>query len=114
MIGASQEPRLTDIVEAIELIRGETTGLTLDTFEVNKAKRWIVERGIEIISEASRHLSAELKARHPDIPWPKIAGVGNVIRHDYERVDPDVLWGIVTNHLPPLEEVCRDELARLL
>jgi uncharacterized protein with HEPN domain len=61
-------PRLTDIVEAIELIRSEMAGVTLQAFEPDKRKRWLVERGIEIISEASRHLSNELKARRPEIP----------------------------------------------
>jgi hypothetical protein len=47
-------PRLTDIIEAIEHIRTEMTDVTLDAFECDWRKRWIVERGVEIISEASR------------------------------------------------------------
>jgi uncharacterized protein with HEPN domain len=78
------------------------------------AKAWLVERGIEIISEASRHLSEELKARHPGIPWPKVAGIGNVLRHEYEDVAYDVLWHVVSDDLPPLEQACRQELARAL
>ena len=105
-------PRLTDIVEAIELIRSEMAGVTLQAFEPDKRKRWLVERGIEIISEASRHLSDELKARHPEIPWQKVAGIGNVLRHEYEHVAHDVLWHVVRDDLPPLEKACRDELAR--
>jgi uncharacterized protein with HEPN domain len=54
--------RLTDIVEAIELIRDEMAGVTLAAFEHDRRKRWLVERGIEIISEASRRLSAGMKA----------------------------------------------------
>jgi uncharacterized protein with HEPN domain len=46
-------------VEAIELIRSEIAGVTLEAFEPDKRKRWLVERGIEIISEAIRHLSFE-------------------------------------------------------
>ena len=65
----SLAPRLTDIVEAIENIRSETAGVSLDVFEADWRKRWLVERGIEIISEASRRLRDELKARHPEIPW---------------------------------------------
>ena len=72
--------RLTDIVEAIELLREEMAGVTLAAFERDRRKRWLVERGIEIVSEASRHLGADLKARHPEIPWPKVAGIGNVLR----------------------------------
>jgi uncharacterized protein with HEPN domain len=105
--------RLTDIIEAIELIRDEMAGVALDAFERDKRKRWAVERGIEIISEASRHLPNELKARHPNIPWAKVAGIGNVLRHDYEHVAHDVLWRVAFDDLAPLEKVCREELARL-
>jgi uncharacterized protein with HEPN domain len=70
---------------------------------------WV--RGLEIVSEASRHLDAELKARHPEIPWPKVAGIGNVLRHDYERIAPDVIWRLAQTDLPVLEKVCRMELA---
>ena len=102
--------RLIDIIEAIERIRGETAGMTLDAFEDDWRKRRLVERGVEIISEASRHLTDELKSRYPEIPWPKVAGIGNVLRHEYERIAPDVLWSVARDDLPPLEKVCREEL----
>ncbi len=107
----SQTLRLKDIAAAIELIDSEMTGVTLQAFEPDTRKRWIVERGIEIISEASRHLTSELKQRHPQIPWQEVAGIGNVLRHDYERIAHDILWHVVKNDLPPLLEVCRLELA---
>jgi uncharacterized protein with HEPN domain len=112
MATSSSIARLTDIIEAAELIRSEMAGVTLQGLESDKRKRWLVERGIEIISEASRHLNDELKARHPDIPWPKVAGIGNVLRHEYERIAYDVLWRVVRDDLPPLEKACREELAR--
>ena len=71
-------PRLVDIVEAIALIRDELSGIDFAAFERDRRKRWIAERGIEIVSEASRHLPDDLKARHPDIPWRKVAGIGNI------------------------------------
>jgi len=111
MAQPSPVPRLTDIIEAIELIFSEMAGVTLDAFEPDRRKRWLVERGIEIISEASRHLPDALKAQHAGIPWPKVAGIGNVLRHDYEHVAHDVLWHVVRDDLPPLEKVCREELA---
>ncbi len=85
--------------------------IPLDVFKTDWQRQWVVERGIEIISEASRHLPTELKARHTDIPWSKVAGIGNVLRHAYEHVALDVLWGVVRDDLPPLEKVCREELA---
>ena len=112
MVGASAEPRLLDIIENIELITQDMAGVTLDAFEADTRKRRTVERCIEIISEASRHLSDGLKARHPMIPWRKVAGIGNVLRHEYERVAPDIIWHVVNDDLPALDKACRDELAR--
>lgn len=100
------------MLEAIEHIRTVTTGTTLDEFESDWQKRWLVERGMEIISEASRRLGDELKARHPEIPWPKVAGIGNILRHEYERIAPDILWKLVQDDLPALEKACREALAR--
>ena len=74
MSAGSLIPRLTDMVEAIERVRGLIVDTPLDAFETDWQKQWLVERGVEIISEASRHLTGDLKARHPDIPWPKVAG----------------------------------------
>jgi uncharacterized protein with HEPN domain len=111
MAERSPIPRLTDIVEAIELIRSDMAGVTLEAFEPDIRKRWLIERGIEIISEASRRLPDELKARHPDIPWRKVAGIGNVLRHNYEDIAAPVIWALVRDDLPPLERVCRAELA---
>jgi uncharacterized protein with HEPN domain len=69
-----------------------------------------VERGVQIISEASRHLSADLKSRHPEIPWVKVAAIGSVLRHDYERISPDVIWKLATADLGPatkqLNQIC--------
>jgi uncharacterized protein with HEPN domain len=111
MTPSSPAARRTDIIEAIELIQTEMIGVSLTALETDKRKRWLLERGVEILSEASRHLPDALKARHPDIPWRKVAGIGNVLRHDYERVAHDVLWRVVQDDLPPLEQVCRLELA---
>jgi uncharacterized protein with HEPN domain len=82
-------------------------GVTLEAFEQNWEKRWLVERGIEIISEASRHLTDDIKEQRPEIPWPKVAGIGNVLRHAYDHVAPDVL---AQDDLAEIEKVCREEL----
>jgi uncharacterized protein with HEPN domain len=107
---SSPIPRLDDIVEAARLIRDEMTDVTLEAFEADTPKRWLVERGLEIISEASRHLPSALKARHSSIPWRKVAGIGNVLRHEYERIAHDVLWRVVHDDLAELERVCLEEL----
>jgi uncharacterized protein with HEPN domain len=112
MAASSLAPRLTDILEAIERIRAEMAGVSIEAFEADWRKRWLVERGVEIISEASRRLTDELKLRHPGIPWAKVAGIGNVLRHEYEGISAPVMWKLVQADLSPLERVCREELAR--
>jgi uncharacterized protein with HEPN domain len=121
MAARSRVPPLADMVEAIGHIRTVTAGVTLEgfevdwqRFEVDWQKRWLVERGLEIVSEASRHLDDELKARHPEIPWSKVAGIGNVLRHDYERIVADLLWNLLQDDLLTLETACRNELAARL
>lgn len=113
MPSPSAKPRLSDIVEAIGYIRSDMDNATLESFAANRRKRWQVERGLEIISEASRHLPDDMKVRHPDIPWRKVAGIGNVLRHEYMRVAADILWRLVRDNLDDLEQACRTELAAL-
>jgi uncharacterized protein with HEPN domain len=57
-------------------------------------------------------LTEALKARHSEIPWSKVAGIGNVLRHDYESIAAPIMWKLAQDDLPLLERVCRDELAR--
>jgi uncharacterized protein with HEPN domain len=63
-----------------------------------------VERGIEIISEAVRHLPDELLATRSDMPWAEIRGIGNRIPHEYHRVSPRIIHAVVTDDLPALRE----------
>jgi uncharacterized protein with HEPN domain len=67
---------------------------------------------VEIISEASRHLPNELKARHPHIPWRKVAGIGNILRHNYENIAAPIMWKLAQEDLFALETVCREELTK--
>ncbi len=52
-----------------------------------------------------------MKSRHPEVPWSKVAGIGNVLRHEYGDVAPDILWNLARQDLPALEKACREELA---
>jgi len=74
---------------------------------------YAVTRCFEIISEASRRLPDDLKARHPQIPWRDIAGAGNIYRHDYEDVQAKIIWRTVQGSLDALLAAVADELVRL-
>jgi uncharacterized protein with HEPN domain len=100
-----RDPRLQadDILQAIANIEADTAGLDFVRFVADRRVRQLVERNLEIISEASRRITDRLKATEPDIPWQEIAGIGNVLRHDYGAVRPDILWGVRTHRLAALE-----------
>jgi uncharacterized protein with HEPN domain len=106
MIERIVTPRLADIIEAIERIRRVLDGVTLEAFEQS-----LVERGVEVISEASRHLTDDIRKRRTEVPWSKVAGIGNVPRHAYDNVAPDVLWKLAQDDLSTIENVCREGLA---
>ena len=86
---------------------------SFETFANNRLARLATERAIEIISEAVRHLPEELYERHPDIAWAKIKAIGNVLRHEYHRIAPKIIWDAAQYELDSLERVMRAEQARL-
>lgn len=106
-------PRLHDILEAIEGVQAAVGPLTFEAYCGSWVTRRAAERAVEIISEASRHLPDVLKAQEPDVPWRDIAGIGNVLRHEYHRLDDAVIYTIVTRQLGPLESAVRRLLQRL-
>ena len=90
---------IEDIQEAIENIEFDTAEHNFKSFKENRQARQLVERNLEIISEACRHLPQELKKHEDNIPWDDIAGIGNKLRHDYQTVDVEILWNIRSNRL---------------
>src|ERR1700704_1194645 len=82
----AEERSLRDILFHIDLAREFVVGFDRDTFKKDLRTLYAVTRCLEIISEASRRLPNDLKARHPGIAWRQMAAAGNVYRHDYEDV----------------------------
>jgi uncharacterized protein with HEPN domain len=96
--------RLTDIRSAITGIDELIKGVSYDIFAQNWGMQRAVERALEIISEATRHIPDDYKTLTPGIPWRQIAAIGNLLRHEYQRVDSSATWNIVTEHLPGLAQ----------
>lgn len=88
--------RLQDILTNISNANLFIEGKSLSGFKSDTFLRLAVERALEIISEASRHIPDVAKARYPDIPWQDIKSIGNVLRHDYQRLDSELIWKTVT------------------
>ena len=91
------------LLEAVANIEADLAGHTFDRFRADRRTRQLVERNLEIVSEASRRLPDDLKAGEPDIDWRAIAGIGNVLRHDYHESQPAILWQTCQKDLGPLK-----------
>ena len=95
--------RLLDIREEIAGIRALTKTADAESFAASWAMKRAVQHALLITAEAAKHIPAELKKLHPQVPWQKIHGLGNMLRHEYRRIDPEVLWSVVTDHLDELD-----------
>ncbi len=63
-----------------------------------------VIRQLEIVGEATKRLSPDVRARHPDIPWRRIAGMRDVLIHNYMGVDLAIVWQVTQGKLPALKQ----------
>jgi uncharacterized protein with HEPN domain len=104
---------LRDIEHHIDLAEQFVKGLNLAAFREDIRSLYAVVRCLEIISEASRRLSDEMKSRHPSIAWKNMAGAGNIYRHDYEDVEATQVWETVLLALPPLRVIVDQELGSI-
>ena len=94
---------LDEILEAIDGIDSAVAGKELSDFSADWLLKHGVQRGLEIISEASRHIPNDLLAQEPDVPWAQIRGLGNFLRHEYHKVADAIVWAVVVDNLPALK-----------
>ena len=111
MPSKSAAAALRDIARQIELASQFAADFDYESFRDDLRTVYAVTRCLEIISEASRRLPDDMKARYPSIAWKDMAGAGNIYRHDYEEVAAKHVWDTVQIDLPPLRSVIDRELA---
>ena len=95
-------PRLLDMDQNIRLVLDLIKGRSFNHFKHDVAFRYAVNYAILIIAEAANGLPDGLRARHPSIPWRKLIAIGHKLRHEYFRIDDDIMWEVATKHLAPL------------
>ncbi len=99
-----KDPRiyLAQILERIVRIEGFTPG-GKKSFLADPLIQDAVIRNLEVIGEASRRVGAEYQAAHPEIPWREMAGLRNILIHDYESVNLEKIWQVVEKELPSVK-----------
>jgi uncharacterized protein with HEPN domain len=96
--------RLQHILDAIDEIHTYLMAADVSEFLENSMMRFACIKQMEIIGEASNHLSPELKSTFPDIEWAQIVGIRHVFAHEYFGIDSNLVWEIIKNDIPELKE----------
>lgn len=98
---------LEDIREAIQRIRTYTDGMEEDDFSKDKKTQDAVIRNLQVIGEAARSIPEDVHQQTPEIEWRKIAGMRNILIHEYFGINEAIIWDIVVHKLDDLFGACR-------
>jgi uncharacterized protein with HEPN domain len=93
---------LRDILEAIQNIEDFSKDIDFEQFQQDKLRLHAVLHNLQIIGEATKHIPQNLRDSHPDMDWRRIAGVRDIIAHEYFGLKLDTIWSIVQDRLPEL------------
>jgi uncharacterized protein with HEPN domain len=102
---------LEDIIQAIAKIQRYTAGISFQQFSKDEKAVDAVVRNLEVIGEAVKRIPDEMRQKDQAIDWKKIAGLRDILIHEYFGIDTEIIWDIVQNKLPSLEQSIRGMLA---
>ncbi len=94
---------VTDILTCFQETQEFTLGLDFETFSKDRKTINAVVRSLEIMGEAAKRIPPEIRETYSKIPWKRMTGMRDKLIHEYSGVDLEIIWGVVTEELPPLK-----------
>jgi len=113
---------LRDIVACCDQIEEFAAGFTRDQFERDRRTYNAVLYSLQTIGEAAIRLDRQekrvgegglMERLYPDVPWPDVRGLSNIVRHGYDEIDAGIIWKTATTSIHPVRDAARQEIARL-
>lgn len=101
---------LQDMLDAIDAINTFTEGYSYEQFAEDRKTHDAVIRNVQVLGEAANRIPVEFRDTYPEIEWTKIVRSRHVLVHDYFGIDYEIIWRIITTHLPPLKTAITDIL----
>lgn len=98
---------ILDVLDAIAKIEKYTANISVQEFKSNSMIFDAVLRNLEIIGEASKNLPKKFKDERQGVEWKKIAGLRDIVSHEYFGVDVHIIWDVIKNKLPELKDVMK-------
>ena len=100
----SNSAYLWDMLEAVKLIIQFTEGISQEKYLLDRKLQLAVERALEIMGKAAKHVAEDFQKNHPEIPWKKIIGQRNILAHEYGEIRQERIWAVITTHIPELKK----------